>query len=260
MASLNTIFKKVFLEELQEEGFVKVKGRQPYLVRVVEGGEIIHILSCKTAFCGERGYKAFVILGFVSTIYGTSIINFAEAPSWNTDVHLNLFQFYYRTNKIDCDQKYRHELFSFVYKADDEESLYAAMRHALAETRKVMLSVFDKTVDLNSCAKFFMRYGQDHHEWLIYLKVNNRDELVEEAQKLLQEEIFEAENRDNYQNITKEQYIKELPERYGGYWKIAMAKWDETLADPNKYAEAIEKMECNKTKNIEKLRSFGLTV
>ena len=43
MATLNTVFKKVFLEDLQEEGFGKVKGRQPYLVRVVEGGEIIHI-------------------------------------------------------------------------------------------------------------------------------------------------------------------------------------------------------------------------
>ena len=67
MATLNTVFKKVFLEELQEEGFVKVKGRQPYLVRVVEGGEIIHILTCKTAFCRDRvygrQYKAFEIFG-----------------------------------------------------------------------------------------------------------------------------------------------------------------------------------------------------
>lgn len=84
MATLNTVFKKVFLEELQEEGFVKVKG-----------------------------------------------------------------------------------------------SLYAAMQRALAETRKVMLSVFDKTVDLNSCAKLFLRYGQDNYERLMYLKVSNRAELEE---------------------------------------------------------------------------------
>lgn len=266
MATLNTVFKKVFLEELQEKGFVKVKGRQPYLVRVVEGGEIIHILTCRTAFCWDRvygrQYKAFEIRGSVATVYQSSIVDFSEAPSWNTNVLWNLFQFYYHTNKIDCDQTYRKEiLYSFGYNADDEGSLYAAMQHALAETRKVMLSVFDKTVDLNSCAKFFMRYGQENYEDWLYLKVNNRAELEEEVEKLLQEEIFQAENSDSYKNITaKEEYIANLPKNFGGYWKARMARWDGILADSGKYAEAMEEMERCKTKNTEKLRSFGLAV
>lgn len=262
MATLNTVFKKVFLEELQEKGFVKVKGRQPYLVRVVEGGEIIHILTCRTAFCWDRvygrQYKAFEILGSVATIYRQHIMDFTEPPIHNKNELWNLFQFYYRTNKIDCDQTYRKEILSsFGYNADDEGSLYVAMQRALAETRKVMLSVFDKTVDLNSCAKFFMRYGQDNHEDLLYLKVNNRAELEEEVEELLKEEIFEAENRNNYQNITKEEYVANLPEDFGGYWKTAMARWDGILTDSGKYAEAMEKMECHKIKNTEKLCSFG---
>lgn len=115
-------------------------------------------------------------------------------------------------------------------------------------------------MDLNSCAKFFMRYGQDNHEDLLYLKVNNRAELEEEVEELLQEEIFEAENRNNYQNITKEEYNANLPKNFGGYWKTQMARWDEILADSSKYAEAMEEMECRKIKNTERLRSFGLLV
>ena len=265
MATLNTVFKKVFLEELQEEGFVKVKGRQPYLVRVVEGGEIIHILTCKTAFCRDRvygrQYKAFEILGGLATVYRASVMDFTEPPIHNKNELWTLPRFYYCTNKMDCDHTYRMEILdSFGYNADEEGSLYAAMQCALAETRKVMISVFDKTVDLNSCAKFFMRYGQDNYERLMYLKVSNRAEVEEEMKKLLREEIFEAENRNNYQNISKEEYIANLPKTFGGYWKTKMINLDETLDDSDKYAGAMEEMECRKIKNTEKLRSFGLTV
>ena len=265
VAALNKEFKNVFLEALKEEGYVKVKGRQPYLVRVVEGGEIIHILTCKTQFCMESAngpqYKAFQILGGVATVYRAYAIDFSIVPSRNNDVLWNLFQFYYRTNKIECDETYRKEvLYSFGYNTDEPGSLHEAMQRALEETRKVMLPVFDKAVNLNACAKLFMRYGQCSDEDLIYLKVDNRAELEEEVEKLLQEETFEDENRDNYRNITKEEYLAELPGRVRGHWKVKMTGWDEILADADKYAEAMKEMECYKRKNTEKLRSFGLSV
>ena len=263
VAALNKEFKNVFLEALKEEGYVKVKGRQPYLVRVVEGGEIIHILTCKTEFCMESAngpqYKAFQILGGVATVYRAYTMDFSIVPSRNTNILWNLFQFYYRTNKIECDQKYREEvLYSFGDNTDEPGSLHEAMQRALEETRKVMLPVFDKAVNLNACAKLFMRYGQDNDENKLYLRVNNRAELEEEVEKLLREEIFQAEHSSAI--VNKEEYIAELPEQFGGYWKFKMAGWDEILADADKYAEAMEEMERRKRKNTEKLRSFGLSV
>lgn len=35
MAALNTVFKQVFGEGLKEDGFVKIKGGQPYLVSLI---------------------------------------------------------------------------------------------------------------------------------------------------------------------------------------------------------------------------------
>ena len=263
VAALNKEFKSVFLEALKEEGYVKVKGRQPYLVRVVEGGEIIHILTCKTQFCMESAngpqYKAFQILGGVATVYRAYTMDFSRAPSCNTNILWNLFQFYYRTNKIKCDQTYRKEvLYSFGYNTDEPGSLHEAMQRALGETRKVMLPVFDKAVNLNTCAKLFMRYGQDNDENKLYLRVNNRAELEEEAEKLIQEELFQTEH--SIAIVNKEEYIAKHPGQFGGYWKSKMAGWDEILADADKYAEAMEEMERRKRNNTEKLRSFGLTV
>lgn len=83
MASLNTVFKKVFFEGLQDEDFAKDKGRQPYLARVVEGGEIIHILTCRTAFCWNRvygrQYKAFEIFGGCSYHISSSCHGFYKS-------------------------------------------------------------------------------------------------------------------------------------------------------------------------------------
>ena len=46
MVTLNTVFKQVFGEGLKEDGFVKIKGRQPYLVRVI-GDEMIQVIACR---------------------------------------------------------------------------------------------------------------------------------------------------------------------------------------------------------------------
>ncbi len=83
MATLNTVFKEVFSEGLKDEGFVKIKGRQPYIVRVVNG-EILHIITCRNEWCIEKECKAFVVLGGIATIYRPAI-NLTNTPKRNKD-------------------------------------------------------------------------------------------------------------------------------------------------------------------------------
>ena len=45
MMGLNTAFKKVYGELLEPYGFKKLKGRNPYFVRMV-GDEIVHVITC----------------------------------------------------------------------------------------------------------------------------------------------------------------------------------------------------------------------
>ena len=52
MASIITVLKKVYKEGLEPLGFVQLKGRQPYFVRII-GGEIIQVIS----FRKEPGHE-----------------------------------------------------------------------------------------------------------------------------------------------------------------------------------------------------------
>ena len=61
MPTLNAAFKQIFGEALEPLGFQKIKSKHPYFVRVVEGGEIIHIIACKNEMAGP-GHKTFQIL------------------------------------------------------------------------------------------------------------------------------------------------------------------------------------------------------
>ncbi len=71
--SLNAVFKKVFGEALEPLGFKKIKGRQPYFVRVVEGGEIIHVITCREERSSQSKHKEFDIECGVATVYRESI-------------------------------------------------------------------------------------------------------------------------------------------------------------------------------------------
>ncbi len=60
--SLNAAFVKVFGEALEPLGFKKIKGRHPYLVRVVPGGEIIHIIAIRNGAQMDLRKKALIYL------------------------------------------------------------------------------------------------------------------------------------------------------------------------------------------------------
>ena len=79
--SLQTEFVKYYKEKLEPLGFKKVKGRQPYFVRVVND-EILHIFTFMSVSSTEFGYKAFDLMCGIATVYRKEI-NFSIPPSQN---------------------------------------------------------------------------------------------------------------------------------------------------------------------------------
>lgn len=151
MATINTIFKQVFGEALKSRGFVKVKGRQPYLVRVV-GNEILHVVAFKNEWCGDPGYKEFGIYGGVATVYRKSI-DFSCGVRDNTNWLCPLRDYYTESNPVDYDD-YWKKLTAFRYQMDDEKCLYRKMEHARKETERIMLPVLDRVSDLDASIEF----------------------------------------------------------------------------------------------------------
>ncbi len=70
--TLNTAFKQIIGKALEPYGFKVIKGRHPYIVRVINN-EILHILTFCLANPDYPPDKAFVIMGGIATIYRKKI-------------------------------------------------------------------------------------------------------------------------------------------------------------------------------------------
>ncbi len=253
MVGLNTVFKQVFSEGLKDQGFQKIKGRQPYLVRVVEGGEIIHVISCRNRWLGEAGYKAFEILGSAETVYRHSF-DLTDTPSQNITELETLADMYVNTDFAIGKDNYYREISKFIYKQEDEDSLREQMKRALTETKKVMIPVFDKTVNLEACLDYFRRHGSFMLEFLLYIKTDNHDDFIELCEKMIAEKMKAVEA--GYYNTTIEK-VRKLEEE----WRLnTIARRDRIYNDPELYAETLEKLECRRIANQEALRALGLKI
>ena len=72
MKSLATAFKEVYGEALKEYGFKKVKSKYPYYARMV-GDEIVQVITFATRPKQRDGFKEYIVLGGVATVYRAKI-------------------------------------------------------------------------------------------------------------------------------------------------------------------------------------------
>lgn len=68
MKTLDGVFKMIYGDELAKYGFQKIKGRQPYFIRLING-EILQVITYINDYCLQEGYKEFTIYGGVATVY-----------------------------------------------------------------------------------------------------------------------------------------------------------------------------------------------
>jgi hypothetical protein len=248
--SLNAAFIQVFGEALEPLGFVKIKSKYPYFVRVVEGGEIIHVITFRNERAGAPNYKAFDILGGVATVYRQKIdltINPMDNLGWLS----NVSNFYSKPN-TNFDREFWRIIRKFPYRADDDELLIDTLKYSLELTEKFMLPIFDKATNLNDCIEYFRKFGPsmnlyndgnfgnsnpNHYcyEGLLYIKTNNQ-ELKKKWGKILEEKTID------------EAKIKQVSSLY------------EFFNDPELHAQTLDELERRKKVNTEILRSYGLEI
>lgn len=85
-------FVKYYKERLASLGFIKVKGRQPYFVRVIND-EILHILTLDTGMSAKDGYKVAHLECGVATVYRQEI-NLSVTPRHNSDWLVDYTRYY----------------------------------------------------------------------------------------------------------------------------------------------------------------------
>ncbi len=197
--TLNAAFKQIFGKELEAYGFQLVKGRYPYLIRVIDS-EILHVITIRNEFPTHHYDKAFSILGGIATVYRRKL-DFDISYSENDWFHNTIAHFYSRQLGESFDRNVFSSLFSFNYSSKDYSTLTSAMQKAFEAAKQHMLPVFNEVNTLDKCIEFFKKYKlscttamYDHNclpssigennEGLLYLLTDN-EKLKERLRKII---------------------------------------------------------------------------
>ncbi|MCH5205084.1 MAG: hypothetical protein J1F03_10055, partial [Oscillospiraceae bacterium] len=277
--SLNAAFNKVFGEGLAEFGFKKIKGRQPYFVRVVPGGEIIQVIAVRKDHSYFRVVKreGFDILSGVATVYRPEI-DLSLSPRVHTRWLHPIAYTYCRIN----DQNFGSDLYKkfceLSYIIDDPVSQHEEMRFALEQFKNIVLPEFNKIVDFDSFTRYCImindflnmkchfdavRGGELNpnnisDEGLILFKVRDYPGFVD---RRMERSLHDNRKRVECENdrYSKEDY-EEFCSKIGEIKQERISKMNEIKNDTQFY-ELIElELERRKAANTETLRGYGLDI
>lgn len=155
--TLNAAFKQVFGKSLGKMGFQVIKGRYPYLVRVING-EILHIITIRTEQAEYPEDKAFSIFGGVATVYRRKL-DLGISPKDNINwLNNSIALFYSKSLYKESDRNLFSSLFQFNYFSEIPKSLITVMEEALNAANKYMIPVMDNISTLDECISFFKRF------------------------------------------------------------------------------------------------------
>ena len=261
--SLNAAFVKVFGEGLEPMGFKKIKSRYPYYVRVVPGGEIVHIITYRTESDLLPGEKHFNILGGVATVYKDDIDLTQDPFVENIEWLLDNRHLLYLCFEDECDREFEKSIFKFSYICDDENSLLSEMYRALDTTKQVMLPAISKAVDIDTCIVYLLQIHKlaGFDEWgegLLYLKTPNYAEIIEVDTKRWHE-INKHNLEKQKPGYSQEEYEQQC-RRGDEVIEREITAIKEILTTPELLKKYMEEMERRKAANLEIFRSYGLDI
>lgn len=267
--TLNAAFKQVFGAALEPLGFVKVKSRYPYYVRLI-GDEILHIITFKKErYCNDK----FDVFGGIATVYRHEI-------DFHQDIGLNLnwmqsidrfyiYNFKYAPNTHDL---YEPPL-NYRFEPDNNASIISAFSEASRHTQMYVLPVLDNVVSLRGCIDFcnihcsanLILYSPDENfgikydsgkssEGLLYIKIDDHSDMTKEIQKslTLQNEFI----KDNKSSVSFDNLCRIYEEQR----KVTVEKRDSIYNVPELYKKVLDELERRKRINIEALRAYGINI
>ncbi|MBP3798439.1 MAG: hypothetical protein J6I46_11810 [Ruminococcus sp.] len=275
--TLNAAFKQVFGEALEPLGFKKLKGKNIF-VRLINN-EIIHVIELQriidksvkfrkpiaidypkthdiNKFLWMRStqdirnnYDQFEILCNVFTI-------FDDNPFWGIN---DIERMYYCIHRYDRDIQYMEIIDRYTYEKSNNESLYAAMILALDLTKKHILPALEDVNNIEKAIEHYWQYTSPwaHDSWYI-LYGNYTKKLNELFER--KKQIIINDSKINPQFLRNGVTLEEKIRDFRCLVDKRINKFDEIIADKEKYRELTNEMENNKSGNILFLRKNGILV
>lgn len=225
--TINSAFKQVMGEALKPYGFKVIKGKQPYIVRVINN-EILHIITFYPENPTYPYDKAITIACGVATIYRKRI-SLDLTPKQNR-IWLNFISNF----QISLMKKkgIESEIIKFDsrYYSNDTESMITALKEGAENIIKYVLPVFDEVKDIDSCLDFVNEFKQPR----------NRRQCTKICN-------YYPDEDEAFLNFLSEKVIAERPDFLEKY-----------LNDTEFHDWILAEIEKRKTENIEILKELDL--
>ncbi len=281
MATLNTVFKQVYGEALKPLGFLKLKGRYPYFVRLI-GNEIIHVITFLNRDSGVLGHKGFSIECGVATVYRQRI-SLDESPRDNSNWFRGNLDIFEKRNPFvprDIGSAMFEKLYTFVYKPNDDESMLEVVKNSLEETKKYILPVLNEVTNLKACIEYFdmfcsgllnLYYEEEdfgntnlsnfYNEGLLFIKYGSCDYFTEVGEHSLQRQLAMIAHRVKIKQsgYTQKYYDDECKDNQD-YRDQRIARDKKIFNDREWNSAALAELERRKLANIEILKSYGFQI
>jgi len=273
--SLEAAIIQEFSEALAIFGFVKIKGSQPYFVRLVDD-EILHIMTYQC----EDNYEFSVLCG-VNTVYRYRL-TLDESPRFNCNWLEYISGIYMMSNPFDYDKDFLKSLLCFTC---TKETMIEVVNYVFELTSEIILPVLDKVVDFDKCLEFFYKYKgsafiyDDVEKFAIKDKVNSDNEgllyiktgtygfhMIKRREMHLASIAYKIKNGirayfidsdGNHQDYTQE-IFEEHCRVFENEKAQKLVDYNQIYSNHEYCSKAFAELERRKTANTNILRSYGL--
>lgn len=257
--TLKTAFIEVFGEALEPLGFVRIKSKHPYYVRVISD-EILHVIT----ILKDNYYKnRFDVYAGIATIY-RPMLDFDQDPDFNTKwmSPIRAFEDY----KVDSPVLGIY----YEYDINSQTALIHTLTKALKHTQEYVLPVLDTVSDLQKVIEFYTiynsaalyiysakdmsEYNRDDNEGFLHILINDHSDMRSEFEKCLERDKYLTENGISNFDFNR---LREAAEESR---KEIIMNRDAIYNDKKLYDKIIQELSHNKETNIERLLNYGLNI
>lgn len=253
-------FVKYYKERMASLGFIKVKGRQPYFVRVIND-EILHILTLDTGMSAKDGYKVAHLECGVATVYRQEI-NLSVTPRHNSDWLVDYTRYYREKNFPNQVIEYPRDLKMYYYKEETMDEIIGEMRTGIRD----IVAEFDKIINMENVLSWLMKYdGVNIHQSDLSL---NDQYNAEESLYFLRKKFPLNSFKQNF-DVQKDEIINSpLDSDEKNKKLISKIEWEHELyADRERFQDCKENYEQGMQllrehydRNVEYLNGIGIAV
>lgn len=298
--TLNAGFIKVFGEGLEPLGFrrlKKIKNKQPYFARVING-EILQAVTYRTVSSNKVKYKCIEVLGGAVTLYRRNL-DFLYHTLNPMDELPGIRRYYSAYPEIEVDETvmksvvqyncdiwgtpndaavnkdklradFRRDIIDFLIKSDDNEEMLKGLGLAFDVLKSVTLPVLDKLTDLDHCIDFFHRTKR----WMALCPFDEfvADEGYGYSQGLVlvkagyggkELRAFEDKKQAEERRLMEAGYLKYTQEEFDEWCRKGdefVAKKTLLLEELSNDSRVFDELERVRSANAEILRSYGLDI